>query len=424
VRFKKAFLAMVATGLLSACGGDPARLEEPVGGAKRPASSVSPTSPTEAAPKTRLPVPGLYDTSRGWQSDLPGTQLTLPHSEAVAVFRQGANSGTFTVLNVTSGETLWVSRTLRAPGTMSPLSVTVQGQDFLVASASGVADAGVVSKGHDITTIDILPAENSGAAVEPARHLELDGLGVVLNGGGGLLVQMEDVVMTVDPASGETKRYNLRDLKPPSAMCILCDAVMVVAVTSRGPLLTTDPKFWGGHYWVPGAWSSGDLGAGGEVFITLVAEDALVAKWHDTATARDIWAVLDSATGKVRAKIDCAPPRGVISVNAKEASLSAGGRYLVRIHTVFDLERGTGHCYEETEQDQPVRLTGVTDDGVAFGVAASSDGTPSGRPVIIDIATGKVEASDHSAVPFGDYAGYGLFWDDSTKTMVSYPHAK
>ncbi|MFC4590273.1 hypothetical protein [Sphaerisporangium corydalis] len=423
MRFKKAFIGLVAAGLLSGCGGDPARPEAPVGGAERPTASASSTASIAAAPKTRLPVPGLYDTTRGWESDLPGTQLTLPHSEAVAVFRGGADSGTFTVLDVASGETLWTSRTLRAPGIISPLSVTVQGQDFLVASASGVADAGVVSKGHDVTTIDILPARNSGAAVEPARHLVLDGSGVVADGGGGLLVRTEDVVTTVDPATGETKRYDLRELRPPSALCTLCHAATVVAVTSRGPLLGTESMFGSGHYWVPGGWSSGDLGAGREVFISLVAGDALVATWHDRATARDIWAVLDGATGKIRAKIDCEPPRGVISGNAKGASLSAGGRYLVREHTVFDLRQGTGHCYEETDQDQPVHLTGVTDDGVAFGVAASDD-APSGRPVVIDIATGKAEASDHTAVPFGDYAGYGLFWDDATKTMVSYPHAK
>ncbi|MEV4572450.1 hypothetical protein AB0K16_04265 [Nonomuraea jabiensis] len=28
-------------------------------------------------------------------------------------------------------------------------------------------------------------------------------------------------------------------------------------------------------------------------------------------------------------------------------------------HTAFDLEKGTGHCFEETDRDKPVQLTMV-----------------------------------------------------------------
>jgi hypothetical protein len=100
-------------------------------------------------------VPSRYDTSRGWESDLPGDQLTLPHSGAVAVFRQGGgNDGPFTVLDVTSGRSLWKSE-VKGPGLMSAFSVTVRGKDYLVASASGFEGADVVSKGRQITTMDI-----------------------------------------------------------------------------------------------------------------------------------------------------------------------------------------------------------------------------------------------------------------------------
>ncbi|MGW3730801.1 hypothetical protein [Streptomyces sp. NPDC000851] len=207
-------------------------------------------------------------------------------------------------------------------------------------------------------------------------------------------------------------------------MCL--GTTKAVAVTSRGPLLTKDSKgFPRDHSWVPGAWSSGSLTTGSEnkVFVTLVAQDALVANWHDEGAADDTWAVLDAATGKVRAKVSCEPPRGMNDDDAEGSSLSADGRYLVRSHTVFDLEKGTGHCFEETDQDKPVHLTGVTDDGVAFGIAASTAAQAEPR-VVIDIATGEVKDSDHIAVPFGDYADYGLFWDDSTDTMVASPHAK
>jgi hypothetical protein len=385
----------------------------------------SSTSSRRAAPKTQLSVPSLYDTSRGWESGLPGTQLTLPHSRAVAVFREGGrNNGTFTVLDVTSGKTLWKTE-VKSPGITSALSVTVRGKDYLVASASGTAGANVVSKGREVTTIDIFAARATGDNVRPTHHLELQGDGVVKNGGGGLLVELDDdVVMTVDPATGATKKYDLSKMKPPASECKLCFAsTKAVAVTPRGPLLATDtqPR---GHYWVPGAWSGGGLTTDSEhkVFMAPVG-NSLVAEWHDEGAADDTWAVLDPATGKVRAKVNCAPTQGVVDDDPKGASPSANGRYLVRSHTVFDLEKGSGRCFEETDRDKPVHLTGVTDDGVAFGIGAST-AVRSDPPVIIDLVTGQVEASDYVVAPFGDYSGYGLFWDDSTNTMVAYPHAR
>ncbi|WP_326826416.1 hypothetical protein [Streptosporangium sp. NBC_01756] len=65
----------------------------------------------------------------------------------------------------------------------------------------------------------------------------------------------------------------------------------------------------------------------------------------------------------------------------------------------------------------------MTDDGVAFGSVAL-DGNGSKASVVIDVATGEAKDSEHGAVPFSDYAGYGLFWDDSANTMAAYPHAK
>ncbi|MFE2499907.1 hypothetical protein ACFXKF_06645 [Streptomyces scopuliridis] len=370
-------------------------------------------------------MPSLYDTSHGWESDLPGDQFPLPHSGAVAVFLEGGrNNGTFTVLDVTSGQSLWKTE-VKGPGSMSALSITVKGTDYLVASASGSTGADVVSKGREVTTIDIFPARATGDSVKPAHHLELDGEGVVMNGGGGLLVALDDdVVMTVDPATGATKTYELRKMKPPASECKLCIAsTKAVAVTPRGPLLATDTRPRA-HYWVPGAWSGGALTTDSEhkVFMASVG-DSLVAQWHDEGAANDTWAVLDPATGKVRAKVDCAPARGGTAGDSRGASLSANGRYLVRGHTVFDLEKGIGRCYEETDRDKPVHLTGVTDDGVAFGLGASTAAEADPR-VTINVATGQVKAGDYIVAPFDDYSGYGLFWDDPTNTMVAYPHAK
>ncbi|MBB5780215.1 hypothetical protein [Nonomuraea jabiensis] len=35
--------------------------------------------------------------------------------------------------------------------------------------------------------------------------------------------------------------------------------------------------------------------------------------------------------------------------------------------------------------------------------------------VTIDLATGQVQPGNYVVAPFGDYSGYGLFWEDSTK---------
>ncbi|MGP3961680.1 hypothetical protein ACTWPT_37355 [Nonomuraea sp. 3N208] len=420
-------VAVVAAGLLTSCGGGAG--SDGSGGSHGSrtgtATPSSSASPEHVAPRTQLSVPSLYDTSRGWESDLPGDQLTLPHSGAVAVFRQGGkNDGTFTVLDVTSGKSLWKAE-VKGPGLMSAFSVTVQGKDYLVASASGFQGTDVVSKGRQVTTIDIFPARAAGDGVKPAHHLELDGEGAVSNGGGGLLVELDnDVVVTVDPATGATKTYDLKKMEPPASECKLCFAsTEAVAVTSRGPLLATNtqPRR---HYWVPGAWSGGTLTTNSEhkIFIAPV-KDSLVAQWRDEGAPNDTWAVLDPATGKVRAKVDCAPDQRVTADDSKGASLSADGRYLVRSHTAFDLDKGTGHCFEETDQDKPVHLTGVTDAGVAFGIGASTADQADPR-VTIDLATGQVQLGDYIVAPFGDYSGYGLFWDDSTDTMVAYPHAK
>src|SRR5581483_2423823 len=98
------------------------------------------------------------------------------------------------------------------------------------------------------------------------------------------------------------------------------------------------------------------------------------------------------------------------------------GRYLIRGQTVFDLKQGTGRCYAETTTDKPVQFTGVTDSGIAFAVASPDTGDE--QPVQIDVATGKVEPLDTRLVPFADVAGYGLFWDDATGTMVAYPRTR
>ncbi|MEW2294672.1 hypothetical protein ABZ719_18500 [Streptomyces sp. NPDC006743] len=372
-------------------------------------------------------MPSVYDTSHGWESDMMGTHLFLPHSAAVAVFQPAANNGEFTVMDAATGTTTWTKK-VEGVGMMSALVTTEQGQDYLVATSSGTKGEDAVRKGRDVTTLDIFNAKDAASgAVTPAHHLELPGEGTVTDGGGGLLVRFgEDTVATVDPATGATKSFDLKKMKPPADECHLCFAsTKAVAVTSRGPLLATDeqPK---AHYWVPGSWSGGALTTDSEnkLFMTPV-RTALFALWHDDGARQDTLAVLDPATGKVRAKVNCTAQGFQRNEDAaKSASLSANGRYLVQDDAAFDLEKGTGRCFGDTARTKAVDLDAVTDDGTAFGSTLPADDSQERSPVVVDIATGTVRADRYEVTPFGDFAGHGLFLYNADRSDTDLEHSR
>lgn len=421
MRLTRVLAGVLAAGMLTACGGG----DDGGGGGDggKGGGFVGGSSGGEGggAPEAQLKVPALYDTSRGWESDLRATQHPLPHSDAVGMFV--AEPRQFTVLDVTSGDPLWTSEVLRSPSEdmrYESLSATAGGKDYLVAWATGTTEGDVVSKGSEITTIDIFPAEGSGEGVKPARHVELEGEGFVSDGGGGLMVKQQDgdVFVTVDLATGATEEYDLYEVEPPESECNLCGVLSeMVGVTSGGPLLWNEGLGSDSALWVPGGWTGADVTAEDRLTWSLLLEDVLVARWRDKGAPHVTWAAVDSATGEVRAEVQCEPEGGLGGFQAEDdPALSANGRYLVRGNVVFDMQQGAGHCFEETDTDKPVVFNGVTDTGLAFGQAPDTN-------VVVDIATGKVEASKHRVVPFADFAGHGLFWDDENSTMVVYPHA-
>lgn len=423
----KTFTTAVAlTVVMGACGGDDG---DDQAGLPTGAGGDSSVQEAETPPQTQLPVPELYDTTRGWESALPGERMVLPHTQAIAIF---GGERQFTVLDVTNGETLWSSVPVQPDRDfigLHTMVASVDGEDYLVTWSSDVVESDAVSRGSEVTTIDIFPAGNSGDAVEPAHHLELEGDGSVWDGGAGLVVERDDgTVVSVDLASGTTEDLDLDDMEPPSNVCGNCGVGELIAITPNGPLVTVEPFIGESGFWVPGNWSTSDVkpenASDSEPFVALVEENALVAKWGP-----NIWTVVDSDTGEVQAQVDCENHRGSELAVALDAALSPNRRYLVRGYTVFDLEQGTGHCFESTTEDLPIYFSEVTDDGIAFGLIAPSreldeDGGVSGTPAMVDIADGEVHGTDeHWETPLADIAGFGLFWDDTTQTMVAYPHA-
>jgi hypothetical protein len=408
--------------MLAACGGEPQAGDGPT-----PPSGGSSQQDGATAPRTQIQVPaGVYDTSRGWEAKPPGEQFVLPRAKALVNFEAGARNtpGRLTALDVANGKTLWRSAPLVQKGEASlrGLSATINGEDYFVVWTSGAVGADAVSKGKTITAIDIFTSKGSGEAVQPTQHLELDGEGVVRNGGGGLIIEQDDdVVTSVDPKSGAMKRYDLDELDPPSG-CTNCrdQKKKVLAITAAGPLISAGHL---GGFWVPGAWSSSNVVEGiaedSTPFVALLAENMLILSWYRKGTEYDTWGVWDSVSGKLRATTRCEAPSSTAS---RRVALSSNGRYAIAGEVIFDLEKGTGDCYEETDADKRVEFGQVTDTGIALGIANPRRGDSTA--VQVNITSGDLKESGTETLPFADVAGFGLFWDESSRTVVAYPHAR
>jgi hypothetical protein len=428
--------------LLAACGGesgdDGERPEESSGGGNA-ASAGPPDSGGGsglAAPETQLAVPSLYDTSRGWQTE--GVEgLILPHAQAVAEPVWGASTAEarIRVRDVTTGQTRWTSEPVDAVSpdeALSLLTLSVGGHDYVVMWSVGVTGGDVVEQGDTVTALDVFPVDGSTTVPEPT-HVELEGEGRV-HVSGGLLVSFggdegffpgEETHVAVDPVSGEQTPLALEELEPP-ASCGDCDPpdsssdTEIIGMTANGPLLGEHGLFEDfDSVWVSGDWSLADIAPDvadpADSTGSLVTDGTIVAVWparnDDT---QNVWAAVDSTTGEVRATLEC--PASHTASDPMEG-LSSNGRYLFHEQVVFDLQEGTGHCFAETEDTNPVHFTAVSDTGYAFGLAGvADDGAGGEAPVQLDIATGdvaEISAAEASPVlPVSDIDGYGIFVDD------------
>ncbi|MFF0723620.1 hypothetical protein [Streptomyces sp. NPDC004134] len=421
----------VAGALLAGCSDSGEDEGKP--GAKE-GKRTGPSPSAEATPPgTQLEVPALYDTGRGWESTEEGTQMVLPRSGAVAVYwerpgESGPDEYGFTVLDAATGEKRWSSVPVSPLGNtdLPVIRMTVDGKEYLAAWSSGTTDADAVNRGKEVVAIDIFPADASGDGVKPV-HVEVAGAGKVRNGGAGLLVSDDgDTVVAVDPATGETTEYGVDDQEPP-ADCPECESSWEVrGLTDNGLLMGTSIDIDYGGFWVPGGWTAADLrpkgvDPDGSPIAQVISDDLLVVDWGQERTSDAIvWSAVDSASGKTLATVRCKGDSTSI-----DDHLSADGRYLAHGGRVFDLEEGTGVCYERTDSTNAVEFQNVTDEGVVFGYAISSEGFSSAEePVQLDMRTGEIEEFDdvNTEFPFGDTAGFGLFWDEASNTMVAYPH--
>ncbi|WP_461032325.1 hypothetical protein [Streptomyces mayteni] len=412
--------------MLTACGGGSDGEGDSSGKGGEPAGSSGgePGSAEQGAPGLQLMVPGGYDTGAGWESDVSGTPLALPSAEAVAVFTGAETaSGGFTVLDAATGETRWSSAPLRGIGgdaVLAALATTLGGQDYLVAWSVG-ADGG----GPDTVSLDIFAADASGEGVEPTHHVEVEGDGEVGDAGGGLLVSGYELFVGVDPATGATTPYDPDALVQPNDCDLMCyPSGEIRALTPEGPLVANSDD---GSFWVPDVWSSAEAAPEhalpDDPFVDLVADDLLVAQWSPGEGRGEFtWTVLNAVTGETLATVDCAQG---YPTNDDYAARSANGRYVANGTRVFDLEEGTGRCFEgsyDTGTDT-VTFSGLDDRGQAYGTLADTEAFEE-IPVQVDIATGDTtELPAGTVFPLADLAGMGVFQDEDTQRLVAYAHA-
>ncbi|UED83229.1 hypothetical protein [Streptomyces profundus] len=438
MRGRRRLAGLAAVGaLVAGCSGSGGDEGSPGANGEKDAESRASAAPSPEAeqtpPDTQLSVPALYDTSRGWESTEEGTQFPLPRTGAVALYWERTSEVAptehgFTVLDATTGERRWSSVPIGPLGStdLPHFRATVDGREYLVAWSTGVTGADAINRGEEITAIDIFPADSSGEAVEPLR-VELPGEREVRNGGAGLLVRDgDDSVVAVDPATGDTTEYLVDDQEPP-ADCPDChESWMVKGITENGPLMGTRTDIDYGGLWVPGGWATSDLRPPGtdpenDPSVGLVSDHLLVLGWgEEAASGETVWTAVDSASGETLATVNCAGDRS----SETDVHLSANGRYLAHGNRVFDLEEGTGVCFQRTETTNAVEFRLASDPGVIYGYAIEPQGfTAAERPVQLDMRTGEIEQFDDIDIdlPFGDTAGYGLFWDG---TLVAYPHAE
>ncbi|MEE4418070.1 hypothetical protein [Streptomyces bugieae] len=414
----KAAVAVIAIGSLAACGGGGSKgAPETSGGGKKPSGHDS-----APAPSLKLKVPATYDTSHGWQLSgrQVGTYAVLPKAGAVAVMTGTKSGYRVTVRDAATGEIRWTGKSFKdlAEGEAPGIFVsTVGDKEYLVTWSRGEKGEDAVTKAKLVYAVDVYSADGSGGGVAPARHIELPasdfGKGRIIDGGERLLIPETDKrIAALDVTTGKITPYDTDSVKAPDHCSSCSYGNEIVALTAQDPVVSNEGA---GSFGVPGSWDSSRIApaeadpATGAVWPSTGGN--LIARWEQKKGGdHNVWAVLDSKTGQVRASVLCAKPL-IGPGSDPDSALSPKGRYLVSEHLAFDLESKKGYCFEETDSSKPLTFDAVTDDGIAYGNSLTKGSlTGTKAPVQLSLATGAPKAlPDNSDVPIADFAGVGIF---------------
>ncbi|GAA3622054.1 hypothetical protein ACG5V6_07825 [Streptomyces chitinivorans] len=446
---RKALAAVVAAGLLAACGtgGGEGGTGDGGGGAAGGGLGKPPIG-AEKPLRTPVKAPEGFDTSKGWQETVtwlpekpdgtPDVENGLPVGAApragvVAFLQPEETAYVVEARDEATGTLRWSSRkweppvpverrpletTPRTPGL---LVVEQDGREYVVVWAYGIEGEDELSKGRKIISLAVYPADSSGKAVAPAHTVsvpaETTSSFTVMDGGDGILLKRGSLQQTVsvDAATGRVKTYDA-DLRLP----VYCEKVdcyegtSVVALSPAGPVLRNDSGSLEGDrgFGVPGGWQAVDAAPpgidteGDEEYENgdpqAVLGDRLLSSW-ETEDQGLVWAAHHLETGELEASVPCQ------EATHYESARSPNGRYAVAGHLAFDFERGEAHCFGETAERKGIRLVSVGDDGTAYGFAGGDETTES-APVAVSLATGEPEVLPRDTeIPFLSLPKAGAF---------------
>ncbi|QLH19332.1 hypothetical protein [Streptomyces sp. Rer75] len=436
VRVVKVASAVLLACALSACSG---------GGEGSKDDSRHGTGGDQPADETaRISVPSTYDNSQGWQEPVAAGGLdgtvplaSAPRSNLVTYLDSTGQGYVLKARDAKTGKLRWRSRPWTPPvpeesdtetGEAEPpkLSViTSGGAEYVVAYAYGEKQKDELSRKREVVEVVSYRADASGQNVAPLKTADVPVLGEpdgINADGSGVVVRETDSVEAVNVTTGRIKSYE---------SCDLCDEEGDAFATVDRGLVTSTPAT---GYQVLGAWEGADTVPAEyrDRYANAIAvtEDYVVGTWKDLSADDSRWVVHDSRSGKALVTMQCSPPEGTGTANPKlyTPSVSANGRYLVVGTGAFDLERKKGYCFEGTDERNPIELTTVDDNGVAYGASVPTDTSEPSPQVQVSLDTGTPKPLPSGAiVPAADVAGHGFFTAPTGSGklalgLIAYPH--
>ncbi|RFU86107.1 hypothetical protein DY218_13305 [Streptomyces triticagri] len=373
-------------------------------------------------PATKLDVPAAYDTSKGWEITGLTSEYALAGSLGRIAFLERADETRFRIRTVdaATGKPRWRSDAWRPlsdkPGEFPHLlSLTKDDREYFVTWSYGKLAEDPLTEADRLISLDVYDARDGSR-----QRIELPWpVSPSVSGAGpGILIGKGTTrAAVVDPVTGRVSNVESKDLKYPKG-CKNCKRLTeVVGYTEHGVLVSG-----AGEFWVRGGWHARktapkgtDAGSG---TVTTTVGDYVLAKWDKKrgtkgAGKQDVWAVHDAENGKTVATVECRKP-AIVPGRYPDATMSAGGRYLVAGNLAFDLEDKSGQCFEEEDGAKPLALTTVTDEGLAYGATGARSPQDAlkggGSPVEVRLSTGEPQALSASLrLPAFDLAGIGLF---------------
>lgn len=396
----------------------------------------------------RLNVPPAYDTRRGWDvaapspdhaitgtSDQAGDPDPVGRPERVGYLeRVGPDRFRLRTLDPATGKHGWSGRPWRPLSSPDRfprlLSVSKDDQDYFVTWSYGKLDTDPLKPPDSIVSLDIYRADDGSR--ERVVVPWTDSPTVSGTGPGILISDGKATSAVVDPADAEVVEVPRGSLGYPKG-CANCRKLTEVrAMTEKGLLVSGAKEFWVRGGWfsrksapkgteptsgVPAsvAYGSGSGSGSGHGYV--------LAKWQKKKGSRDaatheVWAVHDTSTGRALAQARCRKP-AIAPGDDPRLVVSPDGRHLIAGKLAFGLDEKTAYCFEEPDGTDPLTLTTVTDQGVAYGATSARDTADAlaggGSPVQVDLTTGTPEAlAANVRLPSGETAGAGLFrWTDA-----------